>query len=58
MNNLLSYCELTDSKMRASGTDLPVINTFVTWPDFQTLDLQKLFVVLLILLQKIFLPEI
>ena len=25
MNNLLSYCGLTDSKMRASGTDLPVI---------------------------------
>ena len=24
MNNLLSYCGLTDSKMRASDTDLPV----------------------------------
>ena len=26
MNNLLSYCGLTDSKMRASDTDLPVPN--------------------------------
>ena len=25
MNNLSSYCGLTDSKMRASDTDLPVI---------------------------------
>ena len=25
MNNLLSYCGLTDSKMRASDTDLPEI---------------------------------
>ena len=24
MNNLLSYCGLTDSKMRVSDTDLPV----------------------------------
>ena len=24
MNNLLSYCGLTDSRMRASDTDLPV----------------------------------
>ena len=26
MNNLSSYCGLTDSKMRASDTDLPVKN--------------------------------
>ena len=25
MNNLSSYCGLTDSKMRASDTDLPVV---------------------------------
>ena len=29
MNNLLSYCGLTDSRMRASEKDLPVWNT---WP--------------------------
>ena len=29
MNNLLSYCGLTDSKMRASDTDLPVENKLV-----------------------------
>ena len=28
MNNLLSYCGLTDSKMRASDTDLPVFAKF------------------------------
>ena len=26
MNNLSSYCGLTDSRMRASDTDLPVMN--------------------------------
>ena len=26
MNNLSSYCGLTDSRMRASDTDLPVYN--------------------------------
>ena len=27
-NNLLSYCGLTDSRMRASDTDLPVLDIF------------------------------
>jgi len=27
MNNLSSYCGLTDSRMRASDTDLPVTGT-------------------------------
>ena len=27
MNNLLSYCRLTDARMRASEKDLPVIHT-------------------------------
>ena len=27
MNNLSSYCGLTDSKMKASDTDLPVLNS-------------------------------
>ena len=28
MNNLLSYCGLTDARMRASEKDLPVLSTF------------------------------
>ena len=30
MNNLSSYCGLTDSRMRASDIDLPV-NVLLTW---------------------------
>ena len=29
INNLLSYCGLTDARMRASEKDLPVINVFI-----------------------------
>ena len=36
MNNLLSYCGLTDSKMRASGTDSPVYLTLFS-KDFRNL---------------------
>ena len=30
MNNLLSYCGLTDARMNASEKDLPVLKTFLT----------------------------
>ena len=31
MNNLLSYCGLTDARMRASEKDLPVLNSIENW---------------------------
>jgi len=31
MNNLLSYCELLDAKIRASDKDLPVIHLKLTF---------------------------
>ena len=31
MNNLLSYCGLTDARMRASGKDLPVKYMFSSY---------------------------
>ena len=48
MNNILSYCGLTDSRMRASEKDLPVFPLFpmsspasrsankLTWPELST----------------------
>jgi hypothetical protein len=29
MNNLSSYCELVDAKIRASDKDLPIINAII-----------------------------
>ena len=36
MNNLLSYCELTDSRMRASDKDLPVKKYICPTQEFPT----------------------
>ena len=36
MNNLLSYCGLTESRMKASDTNLPVL-TYIHWVEWTAL---------------------
>ena len=46
MNNLLSYCELVDAKIRASDKDLPVreARKGVRTPSMNTIGLLELYV--------------